>query len=161
MSQHRAGSNPLYNNFPSYLLSDIHNRPHFGIVKPPLGITFVKCATCTVSLNIISSISALLASAARMLTMALAPLRRIILRELDVYHPDPRNLKYSIYSLVDTMACGHVSEFYLYNGLGDIVNAYTQNPVICAKSHRCRPCASLLAKKKPQSVPLTAATKAA
>ena len=93
--------------------------------------------------------------------MPLSPLRRIILRELSIYHPDPRNNKYSIYSLIDTMECGHSQEMYLFEGLQAVTNAYISNPAVMARRHRCRPCASLLAKKRPQSVPFTAITKMA
>lgn len=88
----------------------------------------------------------------------LPPLRRIVYRELCELRA---RKSYSIYSLIDTLECGHQQDVYLYNGLHDLLNPYTENPAISAKRHRCRPCASLLAKKKPQSVPLTAATKAA
>lgn len=90
-----------------------------------------------------------------------APLRRIVMRELDVYQPDPRNPKYFIYSLIDTLECGHSQSEYLFNGLLDLTNPYTDSPTVRARRHRCRPCASLLAKKKPQSVPFTAIAKAA
>jgi hypothetical protein len=84
-----------------------------------------------------------------------APLRLIVSRELFVCKPRP-TLAYSIYSLIDTLECGHSQEVYLFNGLHDLLNAYTETPAVTAKRHRCRPCASLLAKKKPQSVPFTA-----
>jgi hypothetical protein len=91
-----------------------------------------------------------------------APLRRIVLRELDILCPDSRNLKYKIYSLIDTMECGHSSEQYLFNGLLDLVNAYTESPAIRAKRHRCHPCAQLLATRKPmQTVLAIAAVKTA
>lgn len=89
-----------------------------------------------------------------------APLRRIVLRELCITKPRP-SLAYSIYSLIDTLECGHVQSEYLFNGLLDLTNPYTDSPVIRAKRHRCRPCMNLLAKKRPQSVPLPAAAKAA
>lgn len=90
-----------------------------------------------------------------------APLRRIVARELCKSQPDPRNAKYIVYSIIDTLECGHAQDNYLFNGLLDLINPYTDSPVIRAKRHRCRPCMNLLAKKKPQSVPLPAVAKAA
>lgn len=106
------------------------------------------------------SLSALLRSVKKLLAMAAAPLRRIVARELCIHQPNPR-LKYSIYSLIDTLECGHTQEIYLFDGLRDLANAYTENAAIAARRHRCHPCASLLAKKKPQSVPLFAVAKTA
>ncbi len=90
-----------------------------------------------------------------------APLRRIVVRELRKLQPDPRNPKYTIYSIIDTLECGHTQDNYLFNGLLDLINPYTDSPVVRAKRHRCRPCMHLLAKKRPQSVPLPAVVKAA
>lgn len=98
---------------------------------------------------------------ARWLTTMPAPLRRIVAREVSAFQPDSRNKKYLIYSLIDTLECGHSHEVYLYNGLQDIIFAYTDSPAVSAKRHRCRPCEALLAKKKPQSVPLPAVAKTA
>jgi len=106
------------------------------------------------------SIAAALRSAARVLAMT-APLRRIVVRELCESQPDPRNPKYLIYSIIDTLECGHSQSEYLFNGLLDLINPYTDSPVIRAKRHRCRPCAQLLVKKRPQSVPLPAVAKIA
>ena len=100
-------------------------------------------------------------SALKWVAFMAAPLRKIVLRELSVLQPDPRNPKYKIYSLIDTLECGHTQENYLFGGIRDLVNGYTDSPVIRARRHRCRPCASLLAKKKPQAVPLTAVAKTA
>lgn len=99
-------------------------------------------------------------SALVLLAMA-APLRRIVARDVVVTLPDARNPRYRIYSLVDTLECGHEYSSYLFGGLEDLTYAYTTNPAITAKRHRCRPCASLLAKKPPQSVPLRAVAKTA
>jgi hypothetical protein len=92
-----------------------------------------------------------------MLAMA-APLRRIVARELEILNPRP---KYYIYSLLDTLECGHAQSVYLFNGLLDLTNPYTDNRAVRARRHRCVPCASLLAKKKPQSVPLPAVAEVA
>lgn len=100
-------------------------------------------------------------SALKWVAFMAAPLRKIVLRELSVFQPDPRNPKYKIYSLIDVLECGHAQDVYLFNGLRDLLNAYTDSPVIKAKRHRCRPCMNLLAKKLPQSVPLPAVAKTA
>jgi hypothetical protein len=108
------------------------------------------------------SIAAALRSAVRVLAMALSPLRRIVVRELCESQPDPRNPKYLVYSILDHLECGHSQNNYLFDGLLDLINPYTDSPVIRAKRHRCRPCAQLLAQKKPvQGVPFPAIRKVA
>ena len=88
-----------------------------------------------------------------------SPLRLIVSRELCTIQP---RSNYFIYSLSDTLECGHVEDHYLFNGLADLTNPYTDSPVVRAKRHRCKPCASLLAKRKPvQTVPAIAAAKTA
>lgn len=82
----------------------------------------------------------------------LSPLRRIVSRELLTYQPDSRNPKYLIYSLLDRMECGHSKGVYLWNGLLDVLNAYTDNPEMRSRRHRCRPCSAVLVKKPVQSV---------
>ena len=100
--------------------------------------------------------------AATLMAHLLAPLRRVVARELDVYLPDARNPKYKAYFLVDTLECGHVQDVYLWNGLQDVLYAYSDSPAIRAKRHRCRPCASLLATRKPmQTVTAQPAAKTA
>lgn len=98
---------------------------------------------------------------AALLAAMAAPLRRIVARDVAVTMPDARNPRYRIYSLIDTLECGHEYDAYLFGGLEDLTFAYTQNPAVTAKRRRCRPCASLLAKKRPQSVPLPVAVKTA
>src|SRR6185437_2719769 len=84
----------------------------------------------------------------------LAPLRRIVSREVESFRPDPR-VNYEVYSLRDTLECGHVQDHFLWGGLADLQNAYTENPLVRSARHRCQPCAQLLSVKKPvQSVTL-------
>lgn len=94
------------------------------------------------------SISALLPLCGRwVLALAvrtLAPLRKIVSRELEVFERCP---KYFIYTLRDILECGH--ESWSPISLIDLLDAYTINPAITARRHRCRPCASLLLTKKP------------
>jgi len=108
-------------------------------------------------------VSAVLGSVRRLLAMAervLAPLRRIISRELEVYQFHKGGLPYQ-FAIHDSLECGHVSTSQLWDSL-DLLNAYTDNPEVSAKRRRCRPCASLLLKRKPmQTVTDIAAAKTA
>ena len=95
--------------------------------------------------------------ARHMLERSLAPLRRIVARELEQLQIRPG---YFINSLLDTLECSHQTWHPV--DLADLVNAYTENPLIRARRHRCRPCASLLQAKKPvSSVGIIAARKTA
>ena len=155
MSIHRAETSRVLHNFSRYLLSDV--RSESGKVNPYLSSTYGnKLGLYRFFISLGDSISALW----RMMTMPHAPLRRIVTRDLCVDHPDPRT-QYSIFSLNDTLECGHVENHYLFGGLADLTNPYTESSVVKSKRHRCKPCASLLAKKRPQSVPLMAAAKTA
>ncbi len=149
MKQPRAETNRVSHNFPAYFLSDAR----------PVCARFVKSNLCSAFGNLARPIAHLRTFSGKVfafwawaMAALSAPLRKIARRELDVYHPDARNPKYSIYSLIDTLECGHVQNVYLFGGLNDLMNAYTDNPAIKAKRHRCRPCASLLLKKPVQSV---------
>ncbi len=96
------------------------------------------------------------------MTRILSPLRRVVARELETHLPDPQNPRYRTSFLVDTLECGHVQDVYLWNGLQDVLFAYTDNPAIRAKRHRCQPCAQLENQRKPmQTVPAVAAAKTA
>jgi hypothetical protein len=161
MEQPKAGTNRTFHNLPTYLLSDIT----FASYSPSLKIVNkFSCSilrTARILNNCLSGMASRISAFWRELAMAIAPLRKIVSRELEVYCPDPRNPKYKIYSLFDTLECGHGQEIYLYGGLQDLTFAYTDSPVIRAKRHRCRPCAQLLAKKPVQSVSLPAVAKTA
>lgn len=91
----------------------------------------------------------------RAMLRTLAPLRRIINRELQVFKYDSVRKDFPIsFAIIDHLECGHE-----YTCLGwdvfDLLFAYTDNPEVRAKRHRCRPCAELLATRKPvQSVAL-------
>lgn len=144
----KAEARRLTITFPFYPLSEVNNG-----IRNSLSSAFLTATNLNEFLKkLAGSISAFW----RMLAMPLPPLRKIVSRELDIYQPDPR-FKNFIYSLIDTLECGHVKQSYLFGGVSDVANAYTLSPVVKAKRHRCRPCAALLAKKKPQSVPYPAA----
>ena len=151
----RAGATRILRNLPSYLLSDIGTKY----------VKFAQCFTFRTIRNLpnfFTRIASIVSALWTLMPRLLAPLRKVVARELDVYLPDARNPKYKIYSLVDTLECGHVQDVYLWNGLQDVLYAYSDNPAITAKRHRCQPCASLLAtRKQPQSVPAIAAAKTA
>lgn len=87
--------------------------------------------------------------------MALAPLRRIASRTLEVfsYHKNGRPYQFVIH---DALECGHVTTLYDWDIL-DLIWAYTETPSVRARRHRCVPCAELVAQRKPvASVGLTA-----
>ena len=155
-----AETKRFYHNFPAYLLSDIAAK------WPALRLKIVKNFLINNSI-IFSRLRAKLCTSCRtisalvLLAMA-APLRRIVARDVAVTLPDARNPRYRIYSLIDTLECGHEYSSYLFGGLEDLTYAYTDNPVIKAKRHRCRPCAQLLTTRKPmQTVTAIPAVKTA
>lgn len=147
-----AETKRVLHNFTRYLLSDIAVKKVRNFLCSAFRTSTILNQTfITFARHIFALIN---------LAMA-APLRRIVARELCEFQPDPRNPKYLVYSLIDTLECGHSQDVYLFNGLQDLTNPYIDSPAIRAKRHRCRPCEMLLAKKKPASVPLPAITKTA
>lgn len=88
---------------------------------------------------------------AELMRRVLAPLRKIVSRELVEHRPDPR-VRYTIYWLRDLLECGHESTASLDNGIRDLLNAYTECAAIRARHHRCQECLTLTAKKPVQSV---------
>lgn len=157
MDSQRAGEKLGFHNLPIYLLSDI------GFAYRSHGTKIIRFFSCFLAqketkLNyLLNKLGDKISTFWLDLAM-LPPLRKIVRRELCQQHVRP---KYIIYSLIDTLECGHKQDNYLFNGLLDLINPYTDSPVVRAKRHRCRPCMNLLAKKKPQSVPLPAVAKAA
>ena len=79
----------------------------------------------------------------------LAPLRRILTREMVVHKrqrigtPHP-----SLFTVVDHLDCGHFYIDHLWSFL-DLLCAYDALPHVTARRRRCRPCAALIAAKKP------------
>lgn len=86
----------------------------------------------------------------------LAPLRKIVSRELVVFQPDTR-VRHFIYSLRDRLECGHEQEHYLPDGLRELLNAYHESAVVRARRHRCHPCGAVSLKKPVQSIAAAAA----
>ena len=82
----------------------------------------------------------------KLIDMSFAPLRRIVSRTLEVFEVRP---KYFIYSLLDSLECGHEQSVQLFGGLSDLLNAYTENPDMRSRRHRCHECAAVVAQKKP------------
>jgi len=88
----------------------------------------------------------------------LAPLRRIVSRSLEVLENQQRELFPPAFgptipfAIIDLLECGHESISLLWD-FRDLIDAYTKNPEVKARHHRCRPCLKLQNKRKqPQSV---------
>jgi len=93
---------------------------------------------------------------AEVMQRTLAPLRKIVSREIEVLSFAHKSSKPQSFIIHDRLECGHVKTCLSW-GIFDLLNAYTDNPEVRARRHRCQPCASLLAHKKPvQSVGLIA-----
>lgn len=84
---------------------------------------------------------------AEMIARTLAPLRKIVSRELEVLRYDrvKKELPQS-FVIHDHLECGH-SQTLLGWGIFDLLDPYTTNPEVKARRHRCHPCASRLARK--------------
>lgn len=95
---------------------------------------------------------------ADLMRRVLAPLRRIISRELEIYSTD--RITGHPYSFVvhDTLECTHTYTSFGWD-IFDLLNAYTESAHVRAIRHRCQECLTLTAKKTVQSV--TAVAKAA
>lgn len=115
--------------------------------------TLTLLSTLQTFLNIASFCEQLIYTFAQRLAVwmqrTLAPLRRIVSRELEVFEYDRirKDLPQS-FIINDHLECGHVEVCYSWD-IFDLLNAYTTNPQVRAKRHRCKPCASLLADRKP------------
>jgi hypothetical protein len=91
----------------------------------------------------------------RLLDMSLSPLRRIVSRTLEVYEYH-RTGQPRLFVINDTLECGHIFPCLGWD-IFDLLDPYIQNPQVSAKRHHCRPCAQLLATRKPvQSVGIAA-----
>lgn len=128
----------------------INNKYYVKLACP---WTLALLSTLQTVLNIASFCEQLIYKFAQRLAAwmirTLAPLRRIVSRELVVLEYDRiyKDLPQS-FIIQDTLECGHV-EACLSWDIFDLLNAYTDNPQVRAKRHRCKPCASLLADRKP------------
>lgn len=86
---------------------------------------------------------------AEVMERTLAPLRKIVSRTLEVYvYAKGSDTKPQSFVLHDGLECGH-EQLCLGWDIFDLLNPYTSNPEVSAKRHRCRPCAQLLATRKP------------
>jgi len=88
---------------------------------------------------------------AELMRRVLAPLRRIISRELEIYSTD--RITGHPYSFVvhDTLECTHTYTSFGWD-IFDLLNAYTESAHVRAVRHRCHECLTLTAKKPVQSV---------
>jgi hypothetical protein len=84
----------------------------------------------------------------------LAPLRKVLTREISVHTCYLNSDRPWIFTVYATLDCGH--EFREYGWcFSDLVNAYTETPEVAARRHRCHPCRDLAVTKKPvASVPV-------
>lgn len=92
------------------------------------------------------------------LNRALAPLRAVLTRELEVFEYRRYGTRHPhVFHIVDLLECGHrfVSPLWDFR---DLVYAYVDSaeaPHVTAKRHRCHECRELAQQKKPaQSVSL-------
>lgn len=102
---------------------------------------------------ILQQVEASLKGAFLSLNRALAPLRKIVARDIEVFKTFLNSQKPMRFCLVDTLECGHEVVEYNVDFL-DLINAYTDNPHISAKRHRCRYCKQAEMKKPSASVGL-------
>jgi hypothetical protein len=78
----------------------------------------------------------------------LAPLRRVVTREAKVFNHDRVKGTPSAFAVIATLDCGHsFKEFSWY--FIDLVYAYTANPEVLARRHRCHDCRDIALAKKP------------
>ena len=88
---------------------------------------------------------------AELMRRELAPLRRIISRELEVYATSRVSIHPASFVVHDKLECGHVHTALNWD-IFDLLNAYTESPWVKAVRHRCHECLTLTAKKPVQSV---------
>lgn len=90
---------------------------------------------------------------AELMRRTLAPLRKIVARELEVFEFRRNSVHPQSFAIHDHMECGHVHTSLLWD-IFDLLNAYTESPHVRAIRHRCQECLTLTAKKPVQSVTL-------
>ena len=88
---------------------------------------------------------------AELMRRVLAPLRKIVSRELEVYATSRVSIHPASFVVHDKLECGHVHTSLLWD-LFDLLNAYTVSAHVWAVRHRCHECLTLTAKKPVQSV---------
>ena len=88
---------------------------------------------------------------AELMRRVLAPLRRIVSRELEVYVASRVRSYPASFVVHDKLECGHTFTNLNWD-IFDLVNAYTESPWVKAVRHRCHECLTLTAKKPVQSV---------
>lgn len=87
----------------------------------------------------------------------LAPLRRIVLRSMEVIEASQMSLfetaftKSTPFAVIDRLECGHETTSLLW-GFRDLVNAYSDSPWVKARHHRCRECAKAIARNERKPV---------
>jgi hypothetical protein len=84
---------------------------------------------------------------------ALAPLRRVVSRDVETFQYQRHNSKHPrLFVVIDSLDCGHKHVAHEWDFL-DLINAYSSAPYVTARRHRCHDCRDLAAAKKPvQSV---------
>lgn len=97
---------------------------------------------------------------ADLMRRTLAPLRRIVARQLEVFTLDRITGHPCSFAVHDRMECGHVHTSLLWD-IFDLLNGYTESPHVRAIRHRCQECLTLTAKKPVQSVTLAQPAKVA
>jgi len=93
---------------------------------------------------------------AELMRRVLAPLRRIVSRELEVYATSRVSIHPASFVVHDKLECGHVHTSLLWE-LFDLTDPYTRSAHVRAIRHRCHECLTLAAKKPVQSVTLAKA----
>lgn len=80
---------------------------------------------------------------------ALAPLRRIVARDLKVFEYQRFGPRRPLsFVVIDSLECGHSFTEYLWD-FRDLINGYSDAPHVTARRHRCHECRDLVATKKP------------
>lgn len=83
-----------------------------------------------------------------LLKRVLAPLRRIVARELEVFAVSRVSGHPTSFAVHDRLECGHTRTSLLWD-VFDLLNGYTQSAHVRAVRHRCHECMTLVATKKP------------
>lgn len=140
-----------------------------GYQAPPAGIHFVKGFSSSSglksrnpqnSLNFFSNSGVSWRSLlfgriatywAELMRRTLAPLRKIVARELEVFEFGRNSVHPQSFAVHDRLECGHIHTSLLWD-IFDLLNAYTESPHVRAIRHRCQECLTLTQRKPVQSV---------
>lgn len=167
----KTQTNAPFYNFTSYLLSDVRfawhtplNRLSFSdslFIKVFSRFSGLKNRSTANNFTLFSNSgqSSRSTITARITTFlvelmrrVLAPLRRIVSRELEVFSTDRLSGRPASFAIRDGMECGHTHTSLLWD-VFDLLNGYTESAHVKAVRHRCSECQTLTATKKPpQSV---------